>query len=209
GGDAPGCTSLPLSEAALVDPPRAALAHFGPRAVSSKIVFSSMQLPREATLTKWGEFQGRVEDNRLVTGRGSYVGDVCFEGTAHAVLVRAQVASARVVSIDTAAALASPGVLGVYTARDLADDGLADFACGVDLARPDGPKAHQARRPGLVRNRIRCGGEAVAVGGGQTPQGGDDGSRARRRGDEGLSRRCHGGSGTRRRRTGGVGRGPR
>jgi len=64
-------------------------------------------------VNKWGEFQGRVEDNRLVTGQGSYVGDIHCEGTAHAVLVRAQVASARVVSIDTTAALASPGVTRV------------------------------------------------------------------------------------------------
>src|SRR5262245_53129513 len=125
-------------------------------------IAGSAQPPREATLTKWGEFQGRVEDSRLVTGQGSYVGDIRCEGMAHAVLVRAQVASANLVSIDTAAALASPGVLAVYTASDLAEDGLADFPCGVELPRPDGRTAHQARRPVLARNRIRCVGEAIA-----------------------------------------------
>jgi aerobic carbon-monoxide dehydrogenase large subunit len=130
--------------------------------VSSKIVGSSTQPLGEATLTKWGEFQGRVEDSRLVTGQGSYVGDIRCDGTAHAVLVRAQVASARVLAIDTAAALASPGVLAVYTGNDLAEDGLADFPCGVELPRPDGRKAHQARRPVLARNHIRCVGEPIA-----------------------------------------------
>ena len=84
------------------------------------------------------------------------------ERMAHAVVVRAQVASARVTSIDTDAALASPGVLAVYTAKDLAADGLPDFPCGVELKRPNGQKAHQARRPVLVRDRIRAVGEPVA-----------------------------------------------
>jgi carbon-monoxide dehydrogenase large subunit len=75
----------------------------------------------EAALTQWGEFQGRVEDNRLVTGQGLYIADIAYARTAHAVVVRAQVASARVKSIDTDAALASPGVLAVYTGRDLAE----------------------------------------------------------------------------------------
>ena len=68
-------------------------------------------------MSRWGEFQGRIEDNRLVTGQGLYVGDIAHQQMAHAVVVRAQVASARITSIDAEAALASPGVLAVYTAR--------------------------------------------------------------------------------------------
>jgi carbon-monoxide dehydrogenase large subunit len=113
-------------------------------------------------LSQWGEFQGRIEDYRLVTGRGLYVGDIAYERMAHAVVVRARVASARVTSIDTDAARASPGVLAIYTGKDLAADGLPDFPCGVELRRPDGQKAHQARRPVLVRDRIRAVGEPVA-----------------------------------------------
>ena len=113
-------------------------------------------------MSQWGEFQGRIEDNRLVTGQGVYVADIVHERVAHAVVVRAQVASARVMSIDIEAARASPGVLAVYTAKDLAGDGLPDFPCGVDLSRPNGQKAHQARRPVLVRDRIRAVGEPVA-----------------------------------------------
>jgi carbon-monoxide dehydrogenase large subunit len=113
-------------------------------------------------LSQWGEFQGRIEDNRLVTGQGLYVADIAPERMAHAVVVRAQVASARVVSIDTTAALESPGVLAVFTAKDLAADGLPDFPCGVELKRSNGERAHQARRPVLVRNRIRVVGEPVA-----------------------------------------------
>ena len=120
-------------------------------------------------MIQWGEFQGRIEDNRLVTGQGLYVADIAPERTAHAVVVRAQVASARITSIDTVAALASPGVLAVYTGKDLAADGLPDFPCAVELKRPNGEKAHQARRPILVRDRIRAVGEPVAFVVGSTP----------------------------------------
>jgi len=113
-------------------------------------------------LSQWGQFQGRIEDDRLLTGQGLYVADHALEGLAHAVVVRAQVASARVAAIDVAAARATPGVLAVYTGKDLAADGLADFACAVNLPRSNGEKAHQARRPILVRDRIRAVGEAVA-----------------------------------------------
>jgi carbon-monoxide dehydrogenase large subunit len=113
-------------------------------------------------MSQWGEFQGRIEDDRLITGQGLYVADIADERMAHAVVVRAQVASARVATIDVEAARAAPGVLAVYTASDLAADGLVDFPCGVELSRSNGQKAHQARRPVLVRDRIRAVGEPVA-----------------------------------------------
>ena len=71
-------------------------------------------------MSQWGEFQGRIEDDRLITGQGVYVADLAPEGMAHAVVVRAQMASARVTGIDASAALDVPGVLAVYTAADLA-----------------------------------------------------------------------------------------
>ncbi len=113
-------------------------------------------------MNQYGEFQGRIEDDRLVRGQGQYVGDIALPGTAHGVVVRAQVASARIVSIDTSEAAVAPGVLAVYTAKDLAADGVADFPCGVKLLRPNGQPAHQARRPVLARDRIRAVGEPVA-----------------------------------------------
>ena len=107
-------------------------------------------------MSKWGEFQGRIEDDRLITGRGRYVADFAVPRMAHGVVVRSQVAHATISAIDTAAAKASPGVLAVYTAADLAADGLPDFPCAVQLLRPSGEKAFPARRPVLARDRIRA-----------------------------------------------------
>ncbi|MGE0698370.1 MAG: xanthine dehydrogenase family protein molybdopterin-binding subunit [Hyphomicrobiaceae bacterium] len=111
---------------------------------------------------KWAEFQGRIEDDRLITGRGRYVGDVGIEGTLTGVVVRAQVAHAQIRRIDTGAARAAPGVVGIFTAADLAADGIGDFPCGVNLPGLDGKPAFPGRRPVLARDRIRTIGEPVA-----------------------------------------------
>ena len=144
-----------------------------------------------------------------MTGQGLYVGDIAHQQMAHAVVVRAQVASARITSIDAEAALASPGVLAVYTGEDLAADGLPDFPCDVALKRPNGqaspsgpaPRARSRshshrRRAGCIRRRRDAG----------RSQGG---SRARRRRDAGCPNGRNGGRGSCLRRTGRLGGGAR
>lgn len=66
-----------------------------------------------------GQSVHRKEDKRLVTGHGQYVDDVQWPGTVHAAFVRSNVASGRIVSIDTTEAEALPGVLGVFTAETI------------------------------------------------------------------------------------------
>lgn len=66
-----------------------------------------------------GGHQPRKEDARLLTGRGRYVDDISVEGALHACFVRSPHAHARIVSIDTAAALEMPGVVAVVTGREV------------------------------------------------------------------------------------------
>ena len=63
----------------------------------------------------------RVEDPRLVTGAGTYIGDLSPTGMLRAEFVRSQYANARLNSVDTTAALAMPGVLAVFTGADVND----------------------------------------------------------------------------------------
>ena len=58
-------------------------------------------------------FKGRLEDQRLLTGRGTYVSDWDLPGQAHACFVRADRAHARILGLDASEALALPGVLAV------------------------------------------------------------------------------------------------
>ncbi|APW36190.1 hypothetical protein RD110_02315 [Rhodoferax koreense] len=62
----------------------------------------------------------RVEDHRLLTGRGHYVHDVSRPGMLHAVFVRSVHPSAKLLGIDTSAAEASDGVIAVLGAAQLA-----------------------------------------------------------------------------------------
>jgi len=67
----------------------------------------------------------RKEDPRFVRGKGRYVDDVQLNGMLHLAILRAPVAHARLVSIDTSAAEAHPKVKAVVTGAALAEQGLA------------------------------------------------------------------------------------
>ncbi len=72
-----------------------------------------------------GRFVGssvkRVEDRRLLTGHGRYVGDVSPDGVAHAAFLRSTLPHAHVRGIDTSRAEAMPGVLRVLTGADMVE----------------------------------------------------------------------------------------
>jgi carbon-monoxide dehydrogenase large subunit len=70
----------------------------------------------------------RFEDLRLVRGAGRYTDDVTVAGQAYAVFVRSPHAHAEIASIDTAMALARPGVLAVLTGADYVADGLGGLS---------------------------------------------------------------------------------
>ncbi len=64
----------------------------------------------------------RVEDARLLTGRGTFVDDVTRPGMLHACFVRSPFARARIAGIDASEALALHGVHDVFVASDLNPD---------------------------------------------------------------------------------------
>ena len=67
----------------------------------------------------------RKEDPRFVRGRGRYVDDVQLPGMLHLAILRSPFAHARILSVDTSAAEATPGVRAVVTGAALAEQGLA------------------------------------------------------------------------------------
>ncbi|HEY6363551.1 MAG TPA: carbon monoxide dehydrogenase, partial [Candidatus Binatia bacterium] len=62
----------------------------------------------------------RKEDARFIRGKGNYVDDVRLPGMIWLDIVRSPYAHAKITKIDTANALAIPGVLAVITGQDLA-----------------------------------------------------------------------------------------
>ncbi len=67
----------------------------------------------------------RKEDPRFIRGKGRYLDDITLPGMLHGALLRSPVAHARIVSIDTTAAAAHPGVHAVITGKDLQPLNLA------------------------------------------------------------------------------------
>ena len=66
-----------------------------------------------------GHSMKRKEDPRFIRGKGTYVDDVQLPGMLWLDIVRSPHAHAKIVKIDSAKALATPGVLAVITGKDL------------------------------------------------------------------------------------------
>jgi carbon-monoxide dehydrogenase large subunit len=99
----------------------------------------------------------RVEDPRLVTGAGTYIGDLTPTGMLHAEFVRSQYAHARLNSVDTTAAQAMPGVVAVFTGADV-NDKINPLPGSSSIDGANNPK-----RTILADKIVRFMGEAIAV----------------------------------------------
>lgn len=108
-----------------------------------------------------GQGVSRFEDPRLVQGRGSYTDDVQLPGMAYGVVVRSPHGHAKILSIDTAAAKAAPGVRAVITAADWKAAKLGDLPSHSGLKRRDGSAMLKPRYPVLAENRVRWVGDPV------------------------------------------------
>jgi aerobic carbon-monoxide dehydrogenase large subunit len=105
----------------------------------------------------------RVEDQRFLTGNGNYVDDVDFPRLSHAVVVASPHANAKIKKIERSAAAQAEGVICVLTGEDVEADGLGGLLPNFMPEDIGGPKGLRTRRPILVRNRVRCVGDRVAV----------------------------------------------
>ena len=105
----------------------------------------------------FGQSVPRREDARLLRGRGRYIANVRYDGQLAVAFVRSPVAHARVVGIDTSAALDAPGVIDVATGAD------PDFA-PMALVAESALRTHVATpQPVLAADKVRYQGEAVAA----------------------------------------------
>ena len=105
----------------------------------------------------------RVEDRRLMTGRGRYVDDVTLPGMAWACVVRSPIAHAQIEQLDASNALAAPGVIALLTGDDYAADGLGMIRAEGIPAGLAGGDCFQTPFPALTRERARCVGHPVAL----------------------------------------------
>jgi carbon-monoxide dehydrogenase large subunit len=108
--------------------------------------------------TKFGLAQPvrRVEDPRLLKGMGRYTDDIVLPGMLHGIVLRSPHAAAKILSIDTAAAGALPGVRAIYTAADMKAAGLGTLPCAAPVQNRDGSDmaspAHSVLADGAVHH---------------------------------------------------------
>jgi carbon-monoxide dehydrogenase large subunit len=100
----------------------------------------------------------RLEDPRLITGRGRYTDDVHIPAMLYAGLVRSPVAHGLLRGIDAGAALALEGVHGLLTAADLTALGVGELR--VNWLHPD---QRNASNPVLAVDRVYYVGHPVAI----------------------------------------------
>lgn len=102
-----------------------------------------------------GQSVPRVEDDRVLTGRGRYIADISLPGLLHAAFVRSPLAHAKVNEIGSDRALSLPGVVAVLAARDIQTNPLR---IAVDL-----PGYLRPVFAPLATDRVRYVGDPVAV----------------------------------------------
>ena len=104
--------------------------------------------------------KGRLEDDRMLTGRGRYVSDWSQPGQAYAYFVRSDRPHARILSIDTSGAA---GAIAVITGKELAEAGLKPIPAAAPFKWKDGSDQRLAQRLSLAHEIVRHVGEPVAL----------------------------------------------
>lgn len=97
----------------------------------------------------------RVEDRRILTGRGHYIDDLQLPHMLHAAFLRSPIAHARITHLDVTQARQAPGVLAVYTGAD-----MRTLAHPIVPVMPMGPTPEY--HP-LVTDRVLFVGDLVAM----------------------------------------------
>lgn len=116
----------------------------------------------------------RLEDRRLVMGKGQYTDDINLDGQAYAAFLRTPYAHAIISSINVEMARNAPGVLAVLTGQDYLDAGFQGIqhvpnpADAIEFAQPafsnslTGAVFNQLHLP-LPIDKVRHVGEPVAM----------------------------------------------
>src|SRR5688572_10089839 len=107
--------------------------------------------------------KGRLEDDRMLTGRGRYVSDWNLPNQAYGYFVRSDRPHAKIVSIEKEEALKRRGVVAVITGQELVQAGLKPIPAAAPFKWQDGSEQRQAQRLSLAHEVVRHVGEPVAL----------------------------------------------
>src|ERR1043165_3782565 len=107
--------------------------------------------------------QKRLEDDRLLAGKGLFSDDREFPNQAWLVVVRSPHAHAKILKVDLADARKAKGVIAAWSMADLRVDGVGHIPFPPAFKRADGsPMAAPARTP-LAEGKVFYVGQPVAA----------------------------------------------
>ena len=107
--------------------------------------------------------QKRLEDDRLLVGKGRYSADLEFANLAWLVVVRSPHAHAKILSIDVNEARTAKGVLAAWTMADLRADGVGHIPFPPLFKRADGSPMVAPPRTLLAEGTVYYAGQTVAA----------------------------------------------
>jgi carbon-monoxide dehydrogenase large subunit len=105
----------------------------------------------------------RREDQRFLTGKGRYADNTAPTDALAVLFLRSPHAHARILGIDTAAALALPGVAAIYTAEDAAADKLGHLPAISEIKDPAGNRHREPPHLPMPVGKVRHVGDIVAM----------------------------------------------
>jgi len=107
--------------------------------------------------------QKRLEDDRLLVGKGLYSDDRTFPNPAYLVVLRSPHAHAQIGKMDLAEAKSAPGVIAAWSMAELRADGVKHIPFPALFKRADGsPMAAPPRTP-LAEGKVYYVGQPVAA----------------------------------------------
>lgn len=112
---------------------------------------------------KLGHSITRREDQRFLTGRGRYADNTAPADALAVLFVRSPHAHARIVNIDTEAALASPGVVAIYAAQDLVADKVGHLPAISEIKDDAGNRHREPAHLPMPVGKVRHVGDIVAM----------------------------------------------
>jgi carbon-monoxide dehydrogenase large subunit len=110
-----------------------------------------------------GKAVKRLEDQRLLTGKGNFIDDKPEDGALWLYVLRSPHAHAKIKAIDTKAAGEMNGVAAVFTGADLIRDDVGTIPTLTVFQRPDGKPMTVPPRRLLAHDIVRFAGEPVAA----------------------------------------------
>ncbi|HEX4327273.1 MAG TPA: xanthine dehydrogenase family protein molybdopterin-binding subunit [Burkholderiales bacterium] len=125
----------------------------------------ALTLPASSPSSRFGTSQAfnRFEDSRLILGQGRFTDNLKSDQALHVIFARSPQAHARIVSIDSSAAAAMPGVVKILSGADLEAAGLGTLPTVPIFKRADGQPMSMPPRRALAHEFVRFVGEAVVA----------------------------------------------